>query len=160
MKWLIALCFLLAALFLGIRSIQDSALNHQLYDRQRELGYPSKKRPFWIGKRVVSALLVLVAAAVVMPTAEQSVNNELEPRPMTVMQEESSPEKTRAVMMDAAPSIALNFNIHLIPKEVDLTDQQLFGFYAEDDQAYNVYMIDNALIFQDQDGNTYMNQTE
>lgn len=79
---------------------------------------------------------------------------------MMVMNNESSQENTRALMKDSGPSIALNFNVHLVPKEVDLTDYQLFGFYDAEGKSYNVYMIDNELIFQDQDGNTYMNQTE
>lgn len=160
MKWLIALCFLLAALFLGIRSIQDSALNHQLYDRQRELGYPSKKRPFWIGKRIVSVLFVTAAAIIMMPLTGQNVNDEAEPSPMMVMQEELSQENTRALMKDVGSSIVLNFNVYLVPKEYDLSDHQLFGFYDVDGKSYNVYLIDNELIFQDQNGNTYMNQTE
>lgn len=158
MKWLIALCFLLAALFLGIRSMQDSALNHQLYDRQRELGYVSKKRPFWIGKRIVSVLFGTTAVLLLIPL--QNVNHEIEPKPMTVMQDEVSQENARAVMMDAAPNITLNFNVHLVLKQIDLTDQLLFGFYHVEDKSYNVYLINNELIFQDQEGNTYINLTE
>lgn len=160
MKWLIALCFLLAALFLGIRSIQDSALNHQLYDRQRELGYPSKKRPFWIGKRIASVMFVTAAAVVMLPLSRQGVNDEIEPKPMMVMQDEISQENSRALMKDTSPCIALNFSVHLVPKTLDLTDQQLLGFYDEEGKSYNVYLLDNELIFQDQDGNTYINQSE
>lgn len=161
MKWLIALCLLLVALFLGVRSLQDSSLNQQLYERQRELGYATKKRPFWIGKRIVSVLFVAAAAVAVMPTAEQDVNNKLEPSPMSVMhEEESAKEKSRTVMMDALPSITLNFSVNLSEKQFEIDDQKLLGFYEVDGKSYNVYIIDNELIFQDQAGNTYINQSE
>ena len=83
MKWVIAFCLLLAALALAVVSIQEASLNSQLDARQRELGYTSKKRPFYFGKRYLSLLLTAAAFLVVLPSSSPA--DEPESNPISVV---------------------------------------------------------------------------
>lgn len=158
MKWVIALCLLLAALVLAVVSIQEASLNSQLDARQRELGYASKKRSFYFGKRYLSLLLTAAAFLVVLPMNPSSPVDEPESSPISVMSLDPSAQKSRALDQDVSPAIQLPAGVLLEEKAVDVTDYPMIGIYHEGELTYSVYIVDNELIFQNQEGKTYVNQ--
>lgn len=148
MKWVIALCCIIVAFIFAIVSMQEAALNRQLNERQRELGYTLKKRSFSVGKRFISLLFTAVALLVIIPT--------FNPQPVTVSVMNDDPS-LRSRGIDSQPAIYLN-RVELSEKVVELNDYQPIGTFVNDETMYSVYLIENELVFQDSSGKTYINQ--
>ncbi len=155
---IIALMLVAAALLCAYFAWRDQRLNHQLHERQRELGYTTKKRSVGRFPKLLTGGLALSGVLLFAISTQEVPMSIDEPTPKMTRQIADQPE---VMSLDTGENaITLQEPVSLVEQNVELEGVKLLGSYEDANGSYEVFIVEGRLVYRNSQGQTFINEFE